>query len=49
MDAEPIQRLFRDTHTASHHAALGWDVAAELYGKLTLGLAPGSSPESRTS
>jgi 3-hydroxy-9,10-secoandrosta-1,3,5(10)-triene-9,17-dione monooxygenase len=36
-DAEPIQRLFRDAHTASHHAALGWDVVAELYGRLALG------------
>jgi len=37
-ESEPIQRLFRDTHTASHHAALGWDVAAELYGRDALGL-----------
>jgi 3-hydroxy-9,10-secoandrosta-1,3,5(10)-triene-9,17-dione monooxygenase len=38
MDAEPIQRLHRDAHTASHHAALGWDLAAELYGRQALGL-----------
>ena len=38
LDAEPIQRLFRDAHTASHHAALGWDVAAEQFGRQALAL-----------
>lgn len=37
-DSEPIQRLHRDAHAASHHAALGWDVAAEQYGREALGL-----------
>lgn len=37
-ESEPIQRLFRDGNTASHHAALGWDVAAELYAREALGL-----------
>jgi 3-hydroxy-9,10-secoandrosta-1,3,5(10)-triene-9,17-dione monooxygenase len=38
MDAEPIQRLHRDIHAASHHQALNWDVAAEQFGRLALGL-----------
>ena len=33
MESEPIQRFHRDIHSASHHAALGWDVAAEEYGR----------------
>nr|WP_322723429.1 acyl-CoA dehydrogenase family protein [Streptomyces spongiae] len=37
MDAEPIQRLHRDVHAASHHQALNWDFAAEQFGRLTLG------------
>ena len=37
MDAEPLQRFHRDAHGASHHAALGWDVAAEAYGREALG------------
>lgn len=40
MDSEPIQRFHRDAHAASHHAALGWDVAAELFGRQALGLGP---------
>lgn len=40
MDSDPIQRLHRDAHGASHHAALGWDVAAEQYGRAALGLGP---------
>lgn len=38
MDSEPIQRLHRDVHAASHHAALGWDAAAEQFGRRALGL-----------
>jgi 3-hydroxy-9,10-secoandrosta-1,3,5(10)-triene-9,17-dione monooxygenase len=38
MEAEPIQRLYRDVHAASHHAALNWDVAAEQFGRHALGL-----------
>ena len=41
LDSEPIQRCHRDVHTASHHAALGWDVAAEQFGRHALGLEPG--------
>jgi 3-hydroxy-9,10-secoandrosta-1,3,5(10)-triene-9,17-dione monooxygenase len=37
MDSEPIQRLYRDVHAASHHAALGWDVPAEQFGRQALG------------
>jgi len=40
MDSDPIQRFHRDAHGASHHAALGWDVAAEQYGRAALGLGP---------
>ena len=40
MDSDPIQRFHRDAHAASHHAALGWDVAAEAYGRSVLGLPP---------
>lgn len=38
LESEPIQRFHRDAHAASHHAALGWDVAAEQYGRQALGL-----------
>ncbi|MFI1249634.1 acyl-CoA dehydrogenase family protein [Streptomyces anulatus] len=37
LDAEPIQRLHRDAHAASHHQALNWDTAAEQFGRLALG------------
>jgi 3-hydroxy-9,10-secoandrosta-1,3,5(10)-triene-9,17-dione monooxygenase len=37
-DSQPLQRFHRDAHAASHHAALAWDVAAEPYGRLALGL-----------
>jgi 3-hydroxy-9,10-secoandrosta-1,3,5(10)-triene-9,17-dione monooxygenase len=36
--SEPLQRFHRDAHAASHHAALGWDVAAEQYGRQALGV-----------
>jgi 3-hydroxy-9,10-secoandrosta-1,3,5(10)-triene-9,17-dione monooxygenase len=38
--SEPLQRFHRDAHGASHHAALGWDVAAEQFGRQALGLPP---------
>jgi 3-hydroxy-9,10-secoandrosta-1,3,5(10)-triene-9,17-dione monooxygenase len=41
MDGEAIQRFHRDAHAASHHAALAWDVWAEQFGRLVLGLGPG--------
>jgi 3-hydroxy-9,10-secoandrosta-1,3,5(10)-triene-9,17-dione monooxygenase len=34
--SDPLQRFHRDAHAASHHAALGWDAAAEAYGKQAL-------------
>jgi 3-hydroxy-9,10-secoandrosta-1,3,5(10)-triene-9,17-dione monooxygenase len=37
-DSHALQRFYRDAHAASHHAALAWDVAAEPYGRLALGL-----------
>ena len=39
VEADPLQRFHRDAHGASHHAALGWDVAAEAYGREALGQA----------
>jgi 3-hydroxy-9,10-secoandrosta-1,3,5(10)-triene-9,17-dione monooxygenase len=38
--SEPMQRLHRDAHSLSHHAALSWDVAAEQFGRQALGLPP---------
>jgi hypothetical protein len=38
MVSEPMQRHHRDAHSASHHAALGWDVAAEEFGRQALSL-----------
>lgn len=37
-DQREIQRAFRDVHAANSHAALTWDVAATLYGKVALGM-----------
>lgn len=39
MESEPIQRLHRDVHAASHHASLSWDAAAGQFGRQALGLA----------
>jgi alkylation response protein AidB-like acyl-CoA dehydrogenase len=36
----PLQRVFRDIHTASHHVALGWDSSFELYGQVRFGITP---------
>ena len=41
LESEPLQRFHRDAHGASHHAGLSWDVTAEQYGRLALGLGPG--------
>ena len=38
--SDPLQRFHRDAHGAAHHAALGWDVAAEQFGRQALGLPP---------
>lgn len=36
LDSEPIQRLHRDAHAASHHAALTWDTWAQEFGRQAL-------------
>jgi 3-hydroxy-9,10-secoandrosta-1,3,5(10)-triene-9,17-dione monooxygenase len=36
LNAEPLQRLYRDAHAASHHASMQWDVLFESYGRLAL-------------
>jgi 3-hydroxy-9,10-secoandrosta-1,3,5(10)-triene-9,17-dione monooxygenase len=38
--SDPLQRFHRDAHGAAHHAALGWDIAAEQFGRQALGLPP---------
>ena len=42
-DSSPLQRAFRDLHAMSAHTALQFDAAAELFGRIELGLPPGSS------
>lgn len=37
-DASPLQRFFRDVHSGSHHQVLPWDVIAEAFGHVALGL-----------
>jgi 3-hydroxy-9,10-secoandrosta-1,3,5(10)-triene-9,17-dione monooxygenase len=39
-DSNPMQRLWRDVHTASHHAITEWQVNLEVYGKALLGIEP---------
>jgi alkylation response protein AidB-like acyl-CoA dehydrogenase len=36
LDSEPIQRLHRDAHAASHHTALTWDTWAQEFGRQAL-------------
>ena len=43
-DSSAIQRFHRDVHAASHHVSLTWDIVAEQYGRVRLGLEP-NSPE----
>jgi 3-hydroxy-9,10-secoandrosta-1,3,5(10)-triene-9,17-dione monooxygenase len=40
LSSNPMQRFHRDAHSLSHHAALGWDIAAEQFGRQALGLPP---------
>jgi 3-hydroxy-9,10-secoandrosta-1,3,5(10)-triene-9,17-dione monooxygenase len=40
LDSDPMQRHHRDVHAGAHHVMLGWDTAAEGYGRLALGLPP---------
>jgi 3-hydroxy-9,10-secoandrosta-1,3,5(10)-triene-9,17-dione monooxygenase len=39
LEPDPLQRVHRDVHAASHHAALGWDPVAEHYGRQALAAA----------
>ena len=39
-DYNPLQRLWRDVHVASHHAITEWQVNLEVYGKALLGIEP---------
>jgi 3-hydroxy-9,10-secoandrosta-1,3,5(10)-triene-9,17-dione monooxygenase len=38
VDSSPLQRAFRDVHAIAAHGALQFDPAAEVYGRLVLGL-----------
>ena len=40
LTANRLQRLWRDVHTASHHAITEWQVNLEVYGKALLGVEP---------
>jgi alkylation response protein AidB-like acyl-CoA dehydrogenase len=37
-ESNPLQRIWRDVETASRHAVLNPDVAAEIYGKSLFGI-----------
>ncbi len=39
-DYNPMQRLWRDVHVASHHAITEWQVNLEVYGRALLGVEP---------
>ena len=41
-DSSALQQLFRDLNTATHHATADPDAAAESYGRMLLGLSPGT-------
>ena len=41
-DDSPLQTRFRDLNTACHHAIVDLDANAELYGRVCLGLDPGT-------
>ena len=43
LSSDPMQRFHRDAHGASHHAALGWDAAAEQFGRQALDLGSGAA------
>jgi 3-hydroxy-9,10-secoandrosta-1,3,5(10)-triene-9,17-dione monooxygenase len=40
MASQPLQRFHRDAHSASHHAGLSWDIAAEEFGRQALSTTP---------
>ncbi len=39
-DHNPLQRMWRDVHVASHHAITEWQVNLEVYGRAVLGVEP---------
>jgi 3-hydroxy-9,10-secoandrosta-1,3,5(10)-triene-9,17-dione monooxygenase len=39
-ERNPIQRAFRDVHSANAHYVLNWDVNGAVYGRVALGLPP---------
>jgi alkylation response protein AidB-like acyl-CoA dehydrogenase len=39
-DHNPLQRMWRDVHVASHHAITEWQVNLEVYGRALLGIEP---------
>jgi alkylation response protein AidB-like acyl-CoA dehydrogenase len=39
-DHNPLQRMWRDVHVASHHAITEWQVNLEVYGRAMLGVEP---------
>jgi alkylation response protein AidB-like acyl-CoA dehydrogenase len=39
-DHNPLQRIWRDVHVASHHAITEWQVNLEVYGRALLGVEP---------
>ncbi|MBV9325281.1 MAG: acyl-CoA dehydrogenase family protein [Chloroflexi bacterium] len=43
-DANPLQRMWRDTETASRHAVIGPEISQELYGRELLGLETNITP-----
>lgn len=42
LNDSPIQRYFRDINVLSTHAAFEYEPTTELYGRLALGMDPGS-------
>ena len=38
LDSNPVQRCWRDVHAISSHVVMNWDVAAENFGRVELGL-----------
>ncbi len=43
-DFNPLQRIWRDCETASRHAVVGPDIAAEVYGRALVGIEEGVTP-----
>ena len=43
-DFNPLQRIWRDSETASRHAVISPDISAEVYGRALLGIEEGVTP-----